>query len=138
MNKVYKSKVDTWLGTILGGIPFVSVLAAWQLIHAPILGRWIVAVPIVLLGVCLPLSILFFTTYRITDASLRIRSGFFKWEIPIQAISRAESTNDPVSSPALSLDRIRIEYGHAKSVLISPVNKEDFLRDLRKLGVPRA
>jgi hypothetical protein len=138
MNKVYRSKVDTWLGAILGGVPFASVFAAWQLVHAPVFGRWIVAVPILLLGVCLPLSLLFFTTYRITDASLRIRSGFFTWEIPIQAISKAESTNDPVSSPALSLDRIRIEYGHTKSVVISPVNKTDFLRDLRQLGVPRA
>ena len=138
MNNVYKSKVDTWLGVILGGVPFASAFAAWQLVQTPIPGRWMVAVPILLLGVCLPLSLLFFTTYRITDISLRIRSGLFAWEIPIQAISKVESTNDPFSSPALSLDRIRIEYGHAKSVLVSPANKDDFLRDLRQLGAPRA
>jgi len=101
-------------------------------------GRWFVAVPIVLLGVCLPLSLLFFTTYRINDAFLGIRSGFFTWEIPIHTISKVGSTNDPVSSPALSLDRIRIEYGHTKSVIISPLNKDEFLRDLDHLGVPRA
>ena len=138
MNKAYRSKVDAWLGIILGGIPFASLFAAWGLVHAPVPGRWLLAVPILLLGVCLPLSLLFFTTYRINEAFLRIRSGFFTWEIPIDTISKVESTNDPVSSPALSLDRIRIEYGHTKSVIISPQNKEEFLRDLHHLGVPRA
>lgn len=138
MNKVYRSKIDTRLGMILGGVPFASAFAAWQLVHAPVPGRWIIAVPILVLGVCLPLSILFFTHYRITDEVLRIRSGLFTWKVPVRAISGVESTHDPVSSPALSLDRIRIECGPAKSVLISPVNKDDFLRDLRQLGVPRA
>jgi len=138
MNKVYRSKVDTWLGVILGGIPVALVFAAWKLIHAPLPGRWIIAIPVLLLGVCLPISILMFTTYRITDKSLRIQSGCFKWEISIQDISKVEPTTDPISSPALSLDRIRIEYGQAKSVLISPVNQEEFLRDLHELGIPHA
>jgi len=106
------------------------------MIHAPIPGRGLLAVPILLLGVCLPLSLLFFTTYRINDAALRIRSGFFTWDIPIHTISKVERTNDPVSSPALSLDRIRIEYGAAQSVVISPLRKDDLLRDLQRLGVP--
>lgn len=138
MNKAYKSKVDTWLGLILGGMPIAVLFAAWKLTHAPIPGRWIIALPVLLLGICLPVSVLVSTTYRITDASLRIRSGPFKWEIRIQDISKVTPTTDPVSSPALSLDRIRIDYGQAKSVLISPVKKEDFLRDLRQLGVPHA
>ena len=138
MDKAYRSKVDTWLGVVLGGVPLASAFAAWLLVHAPVPGRWFMAVPILLVGVCLPLSLLFFTTYRIDDAFLRIRSGFFTWEIPIHAISKVESTNDPASSPALSLDRIRIEYGHTKSVVISPLNKDEFLRDLHHFGVPRA
>ncbi|MCC6763378.1 MAG: PH domain-containing protein [Deltaproteobacteria bacterium] len=120
----------------LGGVPLASLFAAWQMIHAPIPGRGLLAVPILLLGVCLPLSLLFFTTYRINDAALRIRSGFFTWDIPIHTISKVERTNDPVSSPALSLDRIRIEYGAAQSVVISPLRKDDLLRDLQRLGVP--
>jgi len=138
MTKVYRSKVDTRIGIILVGIPIALVFIVWKLIHAPIPGRWLIAVPVLLLGVCLPISIFVSTTYRITDKSLRIRCGFFKWEIPLQDISKVESTNDPFSSPALSLDRIRIEYGQAKSVLISPVNKGEFLHDLRELGVPPA
>lgn len=138
MNTVYKSKVDAWIGVILAGVPLASLFAAWRLVQAPVPGRWLPAVPILLLGACLPLSILFFTTYRLNDALLRIRSGFFTWNIPLRAISGVEPTNDPSSSPALSLDRLRVEYGPGKSVAISPLRKDDFLRDLRRLGVPRA
>ena len=136
MNRVYRSKIDTWLGLVLGGVPLVSLFAAWQLVQAPVPGRWLLAVLILLLGVCLPPFILFSTTYSINDDLLRIRSGFFTWEIPIHTISKVEATNDPVSSPALSLDRVRIEYGPAKSVVISPLKKDEFLRDLHHLGVP--
>lgn len=138
MNRVYRSKVDTWLGIVLGGVPLASLYAARQLVHAPVPGRWLLAVPILLLGVCLPLSILFFTTYRIKGDLLMIRSGIFTWNIPIRAISKVEATRDPLSSPALSFDRIRIEYGPAKSVAVSPFRKDDFLRDLYSLGAPRA
>jgi hypothetical protein len=68
---------------------------------------------------------------------LTIRSGFFAWKIPIHTISKVEATSDPASGPALSLDRIRIEYGPAKSVVVSPLRKDDFLRDLYNLGLPR-
>jgi len=138
MNTVYRSRVDAWIGVILAGVPLASLFAAWRLVQAPVAGRWLLAVPILLLGACLPLSILFFTTYRLNDALLRIRSGFFTWNIPLRAISGVEPTNDPSSSPALSLDRLRVEYGPGKSVAISPLRKDDFLRDLRRLGVPRA
>ncbi len=138
MNKVYRSKIDTWLGIVLGGVPLASLVAVWQLIHAPIPGRGLIAVVILLLGVCLPLSLLFFTTYTIDDRLLRIRSGLFTWHVALDSISKITATNDPVSSPALSLDRIRIEYGTGKSVAVSPLKKDDFLRDLRDLGVPRA
>jgi len=138
MKAVYKSKIDTWLGIILGGIPVAILFVVWKLVHAPIPGRWFIAVPILLLGVFLPLSILMFTTYTITSNSLRIRSGFFRWEIPIHNITGVKTTNDPSSSPALSLDRIRIEYGQAESVTISPINKEEFIRNLRERGVSHA
>jgi hypothetical protein len=138
VNKVYRSKIDTQLGIILGGMPVALLFVVWELLHAQIPGRWLIAIPILLLGVCLPVSILMFTTYTITDNSLGIRSGFFKWDIPIQQITGVKPTNDPRSSPALSLDRIRIEYGQAESVTISPIDKEEFIRSLRDRGVPDA
>jgi hypothetical protein len=48
------------------------------------------------------------------------------------------ATRSPLSSPALSLDRIRIDYGKGKSVMISPLNKADFLLELQSRNVPVA
>jgi hypothetical protein len=37
---------------------------------------------------------------------------------------------DPGTGPALSLDRLRIEYGSGRALMISPAEKQRFLRDL--------
>jgi hypothetical protein len=138
MFKVYRSKVDTWLGVILGAVPSLLVVIIWKLLHEPVQGKWFVILPVFFIGICLPFSLLAYTNYTITAKSLSIRSGLFKWEIPLKEISTIEPTNDPLSSPALSLDRLRIEYAQGKSILISPINKAEFIRDLQAMNVPCA
>jgi hypothetical protein len=61
---------------------------------------------------------------------LVVRSGPFKWCIPIADITSITPTSNPLSSPALSLDRLRIEYGRGHLLMISPRDKEQFVRDL--------
>jgi hypothetical protein len=41
-----------------------------------------------------------------------------------------DSTRNPLSSPAMSLDRLRIEYGQGKAIMISPEPRAEFLRQL--------
>jgi uncharacterized membrane protein YdbT with pleckstrin-like domain len=135
MFKVYRSKVDAWLGVILGAVPIPLAFIIWKLFHESVHGKWFVALPIFFIGICLPVSLLTFTSYTITEKSLSIRSGLFKWEIPLNEISKIEPTNDALSSPALSLDRLRIEYGQDKSIMISPLNKAEFIRDLKTMNV---
>jgi len=138
MFKVYQSKVDTWLGVILVALPIPMAFIIWKLFHESVHERWFVAVPIFFIGICLPISLLAYTSYTITEKSLSIRSSLFKWEIPLREISTIQPTNDPLSSPALSLDRLRIEYGQGKSIMISPRNKAEFIRDLQAMNVPCA
>ena len=38
-----------------------------------------------------------------------------------------------MSSPALSLDRLRIDYGH-KSILVSPADRNNFVAMLRSVN----
>ena len=49
--------------------------------------------------------------------------------MPLAAIDAVEPARNPLSSPACSLDRLRIEYG-AKRIMISPLDKAGFLRAL--------
>ncbi len=58
----------------------------------------------------------------------------FRWKININDITRIEPTHNPLSSPALSLDRLKIYYmkdGRVATVMISPKDKEGFLNILR-------
>ena len=59
-------------------------------------------------------------------------SIFPEKKIPISEISAVEVTVMPVSSYALSLDRLIIYKGDTQWLLISPVNKQDFVKLLKK------
>ena len=75
--------------------------------------------------------LVFGTSYTLTDLALRVRSGPFHWTVPYDAITAVTPTRNPLSSPALSLDRIRIRYrGSGFGLMISPESRADFLRDL--------
>lgn len=75
------------------------------------------------------------TQYRIEAEQLVITSMFLTWKIPLSAIQKISPSNNSVSSPALSLDRLRIDYqkqGKAKFILISPKDKQAFTQALQQ------
>jgi hypothetical protein len=49
------------------------------------------------------------TRYVVDQEQLTIRSLCFKWIIPLTAIQSVSETDNSISSPALSLDRLKIE-----------------------------
>ncbi|ENV81073.1 MULTISPECIES: PH domain-containing protein [Acinetobacter] len=74
------------------------------------------------------------TRYIVTQDQLIIHSMFLKWTISRSQIQQITPTHNPLSSPALSLDRLKIDYqkdGKTKSVLISPKNKQKFIEALQ-------
>lgn len=70
------------------------------------------------------------TYYVVEHDVLRIVSGPFRWRIPLADITNVEATRNPLSSPALSMDRLKVSYGKRKFVLVSPEDKEGFIRAL--------
>ncbi|MDU4392419.1 MAG: PH domain-containing protein [Acinetobacter ursingii] len=74
------------------------------------------------------------TRYIVTQDQLIIHSMFLKWTISRDQIQNITVTNNPVSAPALSLDRLKIDYqkdGKSKSVLVSPKDKKAFCQTLQ-------
>ncbi|MCU4412691.1 PH domain-containing protein [Acinetobacter sp. WU_MDCI_Axc73] len=74
------------------------------------------------------------TRYILTQDHLMIHSMFLKWTISLSDIQKITPTNNPLSSPALSLDRLKIDYqkdGKSKSVLVSPKDKQKFIEALQ-------
>ena len=130
MATVYRSKADTWLVAVLAIAIVASIFAAIKVLSTGSATAWAVAAFIASIGAGLPLWLLFSTRYKLGHSELVVQSGPFKWRILVADITSVTPSNDPLSSPALSLDRLRIDYGRGSSLMISPSNKDQFVRDI--------
>jgi hypothetical protein len=121
---VYKSAVSWWLWALVA-IPVIitSVITVMD-------GDW-TAILIHAL-VALFVGHLFFTTYYTVEGNtLNVKSSvLINIKIDITTIRKITETNNPLSSPALSLDRLWIDYGKNGAVMISPEDKEGFIRHI--------
>ena len=127
----FESKRDAWL--LLAGwgavLACVAGLAPLLVADTPLAVKLAVAAVVVFpAGMVGWVSV--GTYYVVTAGKLIVRSGPFCWTIEISTISDATPTRAPWSSPALSLDRLRIDYGAGKHILVSPASKQAFLRAL--------
>lgn len=129
---VFRSKVDAWLVALVGA----SLLMAF-------LGVLVAAVsvddPAVWLGLGMTIAVgafvgwLFRTTcYELDGRELVVRSGPFRWRIDLATIESVTPSRNPLSSPALSLDRLQIRYGKRRSLLVSPAERDRFLAALAR------
>jgi len=75
-------------------------------------------------------------TYYIIDGNiLRIKSWFLvNMKIDINNIRKIAETNNPLSSPAGSLDRLGIYYNKSSLILISPEDKKGFIEHILKIN----
>lgn len=133
MKSRHYSKVDWW-------VYLVASLLLFFLVAYPIIGLifqstttpiWLTilypAIFLVMLAISWPLR------YEITKDLLIIRSGLFYWCISLDSIIRVEPSKVLCNAPALSFDRLKIQYRNPQgeiSTYVSPKNKEAFLNDL--------
>jgi hypothetical protein len=121
----FNSKIDLWMLTAVAACLW-GVAKIWDANSAIL---WLLT-PVLAAGILLPLWILGTLKYFMSDETLRVRCGPFRWLIQIRDIRAVTPTNDPKSSPAMSLDRLEIDYGDDKSLLIAPEPRTEFLRQL--------
>ncbi|MGH9814348.1 MAG: PH domain-containing protein [Candidatus Acidiferrales bacterium] len=126
---VYRSKVDAWIALLVGGGALVSVFVGAMLLWQGQRLGWLVMLlmPGLLRLLAWPID------YEITEAELIIRAGVLRWRIPLAAIVNVEPTRNPLSSPAWSLDRLRVRWrrgARIRWIQISPEDKLAFLLEL--------
>jgi len=141
---IYPSKKDGWL--VLVAVGSGLALAGAAVYYA---GECGVNHPatLILMGStafygAIMLGLAYPVTYEIKPPDLIIRSGLVTSRIVLESIEAVRPTRNPLSAPAWSLDRIRIDYrkgGHLSFALISPENKGAFLEELvhRTSGLER-
>jgi hypothetical protein len=124
----YTSKIDLILLLPLififgGGIAFAIYLQVWIPLIIMLITSFFVAH-------------VFSTTYYIVDSSiLTIRSSYLiNMRIDIGNIKEIVETRDAISSPALSFDRLYIKYKEKSDIIVSPKDKEGFIKELLLLN----
>jgi hypothetical protein len=124
----FKSKIDRWLLYLLIAVMvFEFVVLGFAATQAQHRGEAIAMIVAALAIAALVGSMLVSTHYTVDGTTLRIACGPFRWKVPIDAIESVEATRNPLSSPALSLDRLRIDYGKRR-IMVSPADKSGFLK----------
>src|SRR5699024_4843062 len=126
---VFPSKKDGWMVIIWWGTMVVFLQIVYEAI---IQSQLIISIVMFLIMIFLA-STWFHTRYIIADGLLIISFGFvYKKTIPIQEITSIRSTKNPFSAPALSLNRLEINYGKYETILVSPKKRNGFLAELKK------
>ncbi|MBR7715765.1 PH domain-containing protein [Acinetobacter nosocomialis] len=131
----FRSKIDWWLLLIFVVITANIIFKIYQEVHHSSIGTnfsHLIIYSLVIVVIWFPI---FSTYYVVENSTLVIKSLVFRWKINIDDIIQIEPTYNPLSSPALSLDRLKISYmknGRVAKAMISPKDKEGFLNTLRK------
>ena len=126
--KRYNSKIGKGLiiilAAVLGGVSILMILT---------INWWGLAVVSLTAGF---IAYTFLTTYyTISDHILKIKCGFMiNKSIPINDIIKISESNNPVSSPANSIDRLEIKYSIKESILISPKDKVGFINHIQSIN----
>lgn len=123
----FRSAIDGWLVAVLAFSSAMMVLAFGLLLREPVSVARAVALFLTALGLGLPLWVVLTTGYTVADDTLTIRSGPVRLRYPVSKIASVRASRSPLSSPALSLNRLEIRFHAGQRVLVSPREREAFL-----------
>jgi len=78
------------------------------------------------------LWIWFKTGYTVEEDIIKIEYGPIKRTVNIKEIRSIRGTRNPFIDPALSMDKLEINYARFHTIAIAPKNKDEFVRQLLK------
>lgn len=129
-DRTFKSKIDAWLmALVLGAAALPMAAGLWLLAHGTARGVWLLLgwgglTSLLVAGLSFPLR------YTLRADRLHIQSGWLKWEVPYRSLVRATPSRNPLSAPAWSLDRLRLDYAAGGFILLSPEDCAAFMQEL--------
>lgn len=123
----FKSAVDPWVYVLVVVLPALLVCAVVpQLVDA---NSTVVILSIAAIApiVIIPAWLLLATYYRVDTVMLRIQAGPFSWSVPLEQIRSVTALRSFEASPSLSASRLKIDYGHQRTILVSPKHRAAFI-----------
>ncbi|MFQ5515779.1 MAG: PH domain-containing protein [Myxococcota bacterium] len=128
----FASKRDAWIAAVLWGGALMTGIGGFSQLSsdAPAGTRGLVFLALVAAAGFM-LWVLYGTSYTFVEGQLLIRSGPFRFRVPLSAIDSVTPSRNPLSSPACSLDRLLIKWADGRRrILISPDPRAAFLHAL--------
>ena len=130
---VFRSAVDAWLAILV----FAAMVIAPVAVVASLVAAWPGWLPaagtllLALLGPAIVFLLAWPARYVVESDRLVVRAGLcLRWTVLLDAIEAIEPSSNPLSSPAWSLNRLRVTYREGRSgtkrLLISPARREQF------------
>lgn len=126
----FRSTVDSWIYIFVISLPLIVIRAvapALAKAEAPTVLYSTLAIALLAL---IPVWLLISTYYRVDSAIMRVQAGPFSWSIPLDQIRNITAERSLSAAPSLSINRLRIDYGQQRSILVSPKNRAAFIAAL--------
>lgn len=132
-----RSKVDWWLAcTAAMGAGAPGVIGVLNILSGGGRPKDFVLVAACFFAIALVCTCAIPMYYELSETALVVRAGLLKRRIKYADISEVRPTRNPLSSWAWSLDRLEISLTDSDHLMISPVQKWEFMAALLK-RVPR-
>ncbi len=112
-------------------IALISLYVTWKLTQASHPPLWFIMTLTLFAGVVLPLWILRGTAYSLGEEQLDVACGPFRWKIPFSEIQSVTLASSRTYCPALSQEQVHIRYADDRVLIISPLDRKQFLQDLK-------
>ena len=138
MPRTFPTAHDSWLVLLVfAAIAVPWILLVWQAQSTPIpMSAWLSVAGVNVFVLALLRLSAWPVDYTIDDGLLVVRSGLIKYRVVLGSIVRVEPTRSPLSSPAWSLDRLRVVFRTGETsegaLLLSPADKAGFVRALEE------
>ncbi|CAG2533936.1 MAG TPA: hypothetical protein DCM40_15255 [Maribacter sp.] len=126
--KKYYSKISYGL--------LIFILAVLTGSAVPMISKPVWTGLLINMGVVLFVLHLYLNTYYVIDGEfLIVKSGIiFNKKIDINSVRSIRETKSLLSAPALSFDRLEVNWGKYTGVVISPKEKKKFIEHMTKIN----
>lgn len=123
--KVKRSPVLVAISLVVVAMPFIMLIVDKETVTNNI-------VPFLISLIIL--HMLIFARFVIKDGKLIVNFGLFRKVIPIEEIERIEYSNNPLSAPAWTLQRLGIRYGRRNALVSIPADEKAFYNKLKEIN----
>lgn len=126
----FRSKVDAWLIAVIAAAVVFTAAQGFLMREASPEGS-VASFSVAALVVAVFMALAVPCRYTLERDHLYIRSGLIRQRIAYKDITGVEPSRNPLSAPALSLQRVKVSY-KGWFQLISPLDRERFIQLLEE------